>query len=58
MLLYNAGLAGTLAAAMDKFWSICSMPIGVFLCFSPVLVAWVITASKKSSDRPKDLGKR
>ncbi len=34
------------------------MPIGVFLCFSPVLVAWVIAANKKPADRPKDRTER
>lgn len=28
------------AFIMDKFWSICCMPIGVAVCFGPVLVAW------------------
>jgi len=38
---------------MDKFWSICAMPIGVFLCFTPILIAWVIegTKSPKQSER-------
>jgi hypothetical protein len=36
---------------MDKFWSICSMPIGVFLCFTPVLIAWVLAESKNKSDK-------
>jgi hypothetical protein len=31
---------------MDKFWSICAMPIGVFACFTPVLIAWVLEARK------------
>lgn len=25
---------------MDIFWSIFAMPIGLVLCFGPVLVAW------------------
>ena len=27
---------------MDKFWSICAMPIGLALCFGPAIVAWLL----------------
>ncbi len=27
---------------MDIFWSIAAMPLGVLICFGPVLIAWVI----------------
>jgi hypothetical protein len=41
---------------MDMFWSIFSMPLGVFLFFGPALVVWFLTGRKdsganKSSDR-------
>jgi len=28
---------------MDKFWSICAMPIGVTLCFGPAVLVWWLT---------------
>jgi hypothetical protein len=31
---------------MDKFISICAMPIGVMICFGPALVFWVIAELK------------
>jgi hypothetical protein len=33
---------------MDKFISICAMPIGVMICFGPALVFWVIAELKDS----------
>ena len=33
---------------MDKFWSIFCMPIGLFLCFGPGLVVWLLTRDKES----------
>jgi hypothetical protein len=38
---------------MDKFWSILSMPIGVFACFTPVLVAWVLAERRKPKDKDR-----
>jgi hypothetical protein len=35
---------------MDKFWSICTMPIGVMICFGPAIVVWALTRSKDSAD--------
>ena len=26
---------------MDKFWSIFCFPIGLLICFGPVIVAWL-----------------
>ena len=26
---------------MDKFFSICTFPIGLLLCFAPALVVWL-----------------
>jgi hypothetical protein len=39
---------------MDKFWSICSMPIGVMLCFGPALIAWVVAELKNPSKEEPD----
>jgi len=38
---------------MEQFWSICTMPIGVLVCFGPVLVAWWWEERKarRSADR-------
>ena len=30
---------------MDKFWSIFTMPIGVFLCFGPAILYWLMFMS-------------
>jgi hypothetical protein len=30
------------------------MPIGVFACFTPVLVAWVLAERRKPKDKDKD----
>jgi hypothetical protein len=41
---------------MDKFWSICTMPIGVTLCFGPAIVVWWLTRDKEpepQSPEPK-----
>ena len=37
---------------MDKFWSICAMPIGVALCFGPAMIVWWLTKDKEP--RPDD----
>ena len=41
---------------MDKFWSLCAMPIGVLFCFGPVLVAWWLAERKGA--RPDDRDER
>ncbi len=41
---------------MDKFWSICSMPIGLLFCFGPVLVAWWL--AERNASKPRDPDKR
>ncbi len=38
---------------MDKFWSIFAMPIGLMTCFTPILIAWVMTEMKNSRDRDR-----
>ena len=35
---------------MDKFISICVMPIGVLICFGPALAFWVVAELKGSSE--------
>jgi hypothetical protein len=45
----------------DQFWSIFTMPIGLLLCFSPVVIAWLIAESKakaKASSGNKQRGAR
>jgi hypothetical protein len=39
---------------MDKFWSVGAMPIGLFLCFTPIVIAWVLTELKGSSNDKRD----
>jgi hypothetical protein len=39
---------------MDKFWSICTMPIGVLICFVPAMLVWALTRSNDASDEPPD----
>ena len=34
------------ARVMDKFWSICVVPIGIILCFGPALLAYIFFDSK------------
>jgi len=39
---------------MDKFWSICTMPIGVALCFGPAMLVWWLTRDKEAGDDQPD----
>jgi len=39
---------------MDKFISICAMPIGVLICFGPALVFWILAELKEPSKDPSD----
>jgi hypothetical protein len=39
---------------MDKFWSVGAMPIGLLVCFFPVLIAWVLKEMKGDSDGDKN----
>ena len=34
---------------MDVFWSFFAMPIGLTICFGPMLVVWLIAELKDSS---------
>jgi hypothetical protein len=36
---------------MDAFWSVAAMPIGLFLCFTPIVIAWVLAGLKGGKDR-------
>jgi hypothetical protein len=38
---------------MDKFISICAMPIGVLICFGPALVVWFLAELKGPTDEQK-----
>lgn len=35
---------------MDKFISVCAVPIAVLICFGPALVFWVLAELKGSKD--------
>ncbi len=35
---------------MDKFWSIFTMPIGVFICFGPALLVWLRMEAQAKRD--------
>jgi hypothetical protein len=39
---------------MDKFISICAMPIGVLICFGPGLIFWVLAELKDPSQDASD----
>jgi hypothetical protein len=39
---------------MDKFISICAMPIGVVVCFGPGLIFWVLAELKGLPEEPDD----
>jgi hypothetical protein len=38
---------------MDKFISICAMPIGVLICFGPALIVWLRAELKGPTDEQK-----
>jgi hypothetical protein len=38
---------------MDKFISICAMPIGVLVCFGPALIIWVMAELKDSGEEQR-----
>ena len=41
-LLYILSLRGKPRGRMiDKFWSVCSMPLGVLICFGPAILVWL-----------------
>jgi hypothetical protein len=42
---------------MDIFWSVGAMPIGLFLCFTPIVIAWFI-ASRKGAQTPQNKDRR
>lgn len=39
---------------MDKFISICVVPIGVLVCFGPALIIWVAAELKSSGEEQGD----
>ena len=39
---------------MDKFVSICAFPIGLTLCFFPVLVVWVKELRKQKAEAERE----
>jgi hypothetical protein len=36
---------------MDAIWSVAAMPIGLFLCFTPIVIAWAIMSLRKPDTR-------
>jgi hypothetical protein len=39
---------------MDKFISLCAVPIGITICFGPALVFWIIAELKDPSKDASD----
>ena len=38
----------------DQFWSFFAMPIGLMICFSPIVIAWLLAGKNEfSDDAPK-----
>ena len=33
----------------DQFWSFFAMPIGLLVCFGPILIAWILAEKNDSS---------
>ena len=31
----------------DQFWSIFAMPIGLMICFTPIVIAWLLAGPEK-----------
>ncbi len=40
-----------------NWWGVLAMPVGVVICFGPVIVAWIL-AEKKSEAAPKRQDRR
>jgi hypothetical protein len=38
---------------MDKFISICAMPIGLLICFGPALIIWVRAELKDAREEQR-----
>ncbi|MBI5385346.1 MAG: hypothetical protein HZA90_11750 [Verrucomicrobia bacterium] len=39
----------------DQFWSFCAMPLGLLICFAPVVLAWLLSGSDKpGQDKPQN----
>jgi hypothetical protein len=57
---FNSGLycsaspGNSFVTVMDQFWSICTMPIGVALCFGPGLIVWWLTRDPEPLDDKAD----
>ena len=37
-----------------NWWGVLAMPVGVAICFGPVLVAWALAERRKEPVQPKD----
>ena len=54
-LLYIHSTGGNLLPrSMDKFWSICVVPIGIVVCFGPAIVTWFLTEWKNPPAEKRD----
>jgi hypothetical protein len=36
----------------DQFWSIFAMPIGLMICFTPIVVAWLLAEPDEPASQP------
>ena len=49
----NRSAAASLSGFMEKFFSIFSFPIGLTICFGPVLAVWLKEEFKQAKDKRK-----
>jgi hypothetical protein len=38
----------------DQFWSIFAMPIGLMICFWPIVIAWMLSGRNESARNGAD----
>ena len=38
----------------DQFWSIFAMPIGLMICFTPIVIAWLLAKPDASAPDEAD----
>jgi hypothetical protein len=41
----------------DQFWSFFAMPIGLMICFAPIVVAWLLSAARDSAKNSPKKGR-
>jgi hypothetical protein len=37
-----------------NWWGVIAMPIGVAICFGPVLIAWALAERRKEAPQPRE----